>query len=86
MYNIKDSQRKQKADAVIEKLKDQHERDVKNEIFEDEDNGGKQFKEMRETKTGFGAKNQYNQEGGLQPEDQSDEEGEDDDGEDDGID
>ena len=34
---------------------------------------------MRETKTGFGAKGAYQQEGGLQPEDESDEGEEDED-------
>ena len=47
-YNLKDSQRKKKAEAVIEKLKDQHQKDQKNEIFEDdEEAGGKKFNEMR---------------------------------------
>lgn len=41
---------------------------------------------MRETKTGFGAKAQYQQEGGLQPEDESDEGEDDEDEEGDGID
>lgn len=87
MYNLKDSQRKQKADAVIEKLKDQHARDQKNEIFEDDDHiGSKKFNQMRETKTGFGAKAQYQQEGGLQPEDESDEGEDDEDEEGEGID
>ena len=45
---------------IIEKLKDQHAREAKNEIFEDEDQvGAKKFNEMRETKTGFGAKGSY---------------------------
>lgn len=82
MYNLKDANRKQKAEAVIEKLKDQHARDQQNEIFEDDDHlgGGKKggFDGMRETKTGFGAKAGYANEGGLQPEDESDEEGDED--------
>lgn len=60
MYNLKDATRKEKAEQVIEKLKDQHAREAKNEIFEDEDQvGAKKFNEMRETKTGFGAKGSY---------------------------
>lgn len=90
MYNLKDTQRKQAADAVIEKLKDQHAKDQKNEIFEDDDHtgAGKKFNQMRETKTGgFGAKAQYVQEGGLQPEDEDEGDGEDEDeGEEDGVD
>lgn len=60
MYNLKDSQRRAKQEKVIEKLKDQHLKNQKDEIFEDdgEDNDAK-FNEMRETKTGFGAKGQY---------------------------
>lgn len=55
-----------KAEAVIEQLKDKHAKDQKNEIFEDDEHiDGKKFNEMRETKTGFGAKAQYKQEGGL---------------------
>jgi hypothetical protein len=51
---------------VIEKLKDQHAKDQKNEIFEDEDHVGNQkFNQMRETKTGFGAKAKFQAEGGL---------------------
>ena len=74
MYNLKDASRKKKAEAVIEKLKDQHAKNQKDEIFEeDDDNRGvnQKFNEMRETKTGFGAKNgkSYAAEGGLQPED-----------------
>ena len=75
MYNLKDSQRKKKAEAVIEKLKDEHAKNQKDEIFEeDEDNTRTtdKFNEMRETKTGFGAKSgAYQAEGGLQPEDES---------------
>ncbi len=86
MYNLKDSKRKEKSDAVIEKLKDQHQKDQQNEIFEDDEGDGKKFNQMRETKTGFGAKGQYQQEGGLQPEDESDEGDEEEEGDDDGID
>ena len=44
MYNLKDSQRKQKADAVIEKLKNEHQMMQKQEIFEDDDHiGSKKF-------------------------------------------
>ena len=84
MYNLKDANRKQKADAVIEKLKDQHARDQQNEIFEDEDDQGGKFKQMRETKTGFGAKAGYQQEGGLEPDEDDDDEDEGDEEEEDG--
>lgn len=68
-----------KAEAVIEQLKDKHAKDQKNEIFEDDEHiDGKKFNEMRETKTGFGAKAQYKQEGGLQPGDESEEDEEED--------
>lgn len=84
MYNLKDSQRRAKQEKVIERLKDEHAKNQKDEIFEDdvdEQNDAK-FNEMRETKTGFGAKGQhYQQEGGLEPddEDSDEDEGEDDD-------
>jgi hypothetical protein len=69
MYNLKDSQRKKKAEAVIEKLKDQHAKNQKDEIFEDDEDAraNQKFNEMRETKTGFGAKGgaAYAAEGGL---------------------
>lgn len=82
MYNLKDVQRRQKANDVIEKLKSQHARDQENEIFEDDEGGRGHFNQMRQTKTGgFGAKG-YQQEGALEP-DEDDSEGEEDDGEDD---
>ena len=84
MYNLKDSQRRAKQEKVIEKLKDQHLKNQNDEIFEedaDEQNDAK-FNEMRETKTGFGAKGQYQAEGGLEPEDDDSED--DEDGEEDG--
>ena len=72
MYNLKDSQRRAKQEKVIEKLKDQHLKNQKDEIFEDDadDMNDAKFNEMRETKTGFGAKGQYQAEGGLEPEDE----------------
>lgn len=82
MYNLKDSQRRAKQEKVIEKLKDQHIKNQKDEIFEDDvDENNAKFNEMRETKTGFGAKGQYQQEGGLEPDDEDsdeDEEGDED--------
>jgi len=44
----------------------------KDEIFEEEgeDQNDAKFNEMRETKTGFGAKGQYQAEGGLEPDDE----------------
>lgn len=92
MYNLKDSQRRKKQEEVIGRLKDQHMRTQKEEIFEedDEDKGtSSKFNEMRETKTGFGAKMQgggnYAAEGGLQPDD-DESDGEEDEEIDDGID
>ena len=89
MYNLKDTQRRQKQEEVISKLKDQHLRTQKEEIFEDHDDednsNADRFNEMRETKTGFGAKQQYQQhaEGGLEPDEEEDsDEDVDDDGED----
>ena len=89
MYNFKDSQRRQNQEKVIEKLKVQHLKNQKDEIFEDdgEDNADK-FNEMRETKTGFGAKmagNNYAQEGRLDQGDDDESEGEDDDGDGDDV-
>lgn len=84
MYNLKDSQRRAKQEKVIEKLKDQHLKNQKDEIFEDDAEDAQQdakFNEMRETKTGFGAKGQYHAEGALEPEDEEsddDEEGDED--------
>lgn len=81
LYNLKDNQRRQNQEKVIEKLKVQHLKNQKDEIFEEgeEDTTAKQFNEMRETKTGFGAKGNYQQEGRLDgPEDEDSEEGEDD--------
>ena len=61
MYNLKDNQRRLKQEKVIEKLKDQHLRNQKDEIFEEDadDPNGAPFNELLETKTGFGAKAQY---------------------------
>ena len=80
LYNLKDSQRRAKQEQVIEKLKDQHLKNQKDEIFEDDpdDPANDKFNEMRETKTGFGAKvnGNYGAEGGLEPDD-DDSDGED---------
>ena len=80
LYNLKDSQRRAKQEQVIEKLKDQHLKNQKDEIFEDDpdDPANDKFNEMRETKTGFGAKvnGNYAAEGGLEPDD-DDSDGED---------
>lgn len=52
----------------------------KDEIFEEDDgDNDKQFNEMRETKTGFGAKGGYHAEGGLEPGEDEDSDEEDDD-------
>lgn len=87
MYNFKDTQRRQNQEKVIERLKVQHLKNQKDEIFEDdgEENADSKFNEMRETKTGFGAKmvgGGYAQEGRLDQGDDDDSEGEDDEGDD----
>ena len=88
MYNFKDTQRRQNQEKVIERLKVQHLKNQKDEIFEDdgEENADSKFNEMRETKTGFGAKmvggGNYAQEGRLDQGDDDDSEGEDDEGDD----
>jgi clusterin-associated protein 1 len=88
MYNLKDTQRRAKQEQVISKLIDQHKRQEKDEIFNDDDDvqkddmyGQMQQNNMRETKTNFGANvhrgygnNQMQQEGGLQHDDESDDE------------
>jgi hypothetical protein len=61
----------------------QHLKNQKDEIFEDdgEDNGDAKFNEMRETKTGFGAKmggGNYAQEGRLDQADDDESEGDED--------
>lgn len=70
LYNLKDNQRRKKQEEVINKLKDQHLKTQKDEIFEEDEedkSNNQKFNEMRSTKTGFGAKmqGQYNAEGGL---------------------
>ena len=52
----------------------------KDEIFEDDGDNDAKFNEMRETKTGFGAKG-YQAEGGLEPDDEESDDDEEDDGE-----
>jgi len=59
LYNLKDTQRRKKQEEVINKLKDQHLKTQKDEIFEEDDedkNNSQKFNEMRSTKNGFGAK------------------------------
>ena len=82
---------------MIQKIKEEQAKKDKKDIFNDDEDftngkqGDEMFNEMRETRTGFGAKvkkefnpGQHNAEGGLQPED--DDEEEDEDVEDDGDD
>lgn len=80
LYNLKDNQRRANQEKVIEKLKVQHLKSQKDEIFEEEegDAAAKQFNEMRETKTGFGAKGNYAQEGRLEAPDDEESDGEED--------
>ena len=91
LYNIKDNQRRQNQEKVIERLKVQHLKNQKDEIFEDDgdEQNDSKFNEMRETKTGFGAKmggGNYQQEGRLdQAEDDEESDGEEDDGGEDDI-
>ena len=93
LYTLKESQRKKEDEAVIGVIRKGHEAEIEGELLDDE--GGKKngdkFKEMRETRTGFGANvkkdhspGQHMAEGGLEPDDDDDEEvGEDDDDDDD---
>ena len=87
-YNLKDNQRRINQQKVIARLKQQHVQNQKDEIFEDEgdDANDSKFNEMRETKTGFGAKmggDNYRQEGRLDAtDDVEDSDGEEDDGDD----
>ena len=92
-----DAKRKQEQNQIINHIKTTHDQEGREEIFNDEDDGpargkgGDQFSEMRETRTGFGAKNaaakkefnpgQHNAEGGLQPEDDDEDEDVEEDGE-----
>ena len=88
LYNLKDVQRRHQQESVIDKLKKNHYEALKDEIFEDHDEGDRhdaaRFDQMRETKTGFGGKargaNNYAAEGGLEgPEQEEDSEEDDDD-------
>jgi clusterin-associated protein 1 len=63
MYNLKDTQRKEDQKKMIGRIKGEQAKKDHNEIFNDDEErangkGGKDdmFSEMRETKTGFGAK------------------------------
>ena len=60
MYNLKDMQRRRQQENVIDRLKKNHNEALKDEIFEDHDEGDRndaaRFDQMRETKTGFGGK------------------------------
>ena len=76
---------------MINKLKDEHQKKQKEEIFEEDDNEGEaKFDEMRSTKTGFGTKvNQFGAQGRLQPGEDSEgeeEDGDEDEEDEDGID
>ena len=64
LYNLKDAQRKEKDQKAIGKMKEDHIKKQKEEIFNDDDDEGGQkdgpYNEMRETRTGFGAKGKNN--------------------------
>lgn len=98
-YNLMEEKRKNDMSNQWKKFKDDHDKKMEeeNEVFaEDEDhkaNGKKMgkgdeiFNEMRETRTGFGAKVKkefnpglHNAEGGLQPDDDEEDEDVEDDG------
>ena len=93
-YNLKDSQRRQKQQEVIDKFKNQQKIAEKEEIFnderEDEDAMFGTHDQMRQTQNGFGKKWKPSDDnmGNLQGDDDSDEEEgvEDDDEDDDNID
>mmetsp|Transcript_11983 Transcript_11983/g.11861 ORF Transcript_11983/g.11861 Transcript_11983/m.11861 type:complete len:278 (-) Transcript_11983:38-871(-) len=99
-YNLKESLRNEEQKKVINVIKGQQAAKDHKEIFNDDEDfasgkkGEEMFNEMRETRTGFGAKmnnkkefnpGQHNAEGGLQPDDDDsddvEEDGEEDDGE-----
>ena len=84
MYNLKDSQRRQKQQEVIDKFKDQQKRAEKEEIFNDEreedDGMFGTTDQMRQTQNGF--RKSWKPEddmGGMDDEDSDEEEGVDDD-------
>ena len=86
MYNLKDMQRRRQQESVIDRLKKNHNEALKDEIFEDHDEGDRndaaRFDQMRETKTGFGGKggqNNYEAQGGLEGPDEEEDSEEDDD-------
>lgn len=96
MYNLKDTQRRQNQQELIDKFKNQQKKVEKEEIFNDERDEEEMFTEgaaghdqMRQTQNGFGKQKwqpgEHETVGGLQPdEDDSDEEeGVDDEDEDD---
>lgn len=90
-YNLQEVKRKREDQKVIENLQMNQKRAENEEIFNDDDdpqprggkgkNGGGDdlFNEMRETRTGFGAKGgagqkkDFKAEGGLQPDDDDEE-------------
>lgn len=83
MYNLKDMQRRRQQESVIDRLKKNHNEALKDEIFEDHDEGDRndaaRFDQMRETKTGFGGKgNNYEAQGGLEGPDEEEDSEEDD--------
>ena len=94
-YNLQEVKRRKEDQKVIENLQLNQKRAENEEIFNDDEEGGNPrkkgdgdlFSEMRETRTGFGAKGgqgkkEFKAEGGLQPEDDDeDEEGLDEDDE-----
>lgn len=99
-YNLQEIKRRKEDQKVIENLQANQKRAENEEIFNDDedrvDRGGKKgddlFNEMRETRTGFGAKGgnagkkDFKAEGGLQPDDDDEDEdvGDDDEEEEDG--
>ena len=81
MYNLKDSQRRQKQQEVIDKFKSQQIRAEKEEIFNDDREEEEAVfgadEQMRQTQNGFGkkwAKGTREREMGMEQEDDSDEE------------
>ena len=90
-----DAKRKQEQNQIINHIKNTHDQEGREEIFNDDEDGGLRgtkgdgLNEMRETRTGFGAKGgngpmggpkkefnpgAHNAEGGLQPEDDDEDE------------
>lgn len=57
-YTLMETKRKKENEKVINAIKSGHEAEIEGELINDEEDrkNGERFNEMRETRTGFGAK------------------------------